>query len=72
MYICVYMYESASHGKKKKKFEKLTTSFFIDQCLLLLCFQAFDSSICKDEHLAVAFFQRAVTFYKMTRQDIHQ
>lgn len=57
--------------EKKKKFEKLTTSFFIDQCLLL-CFQAFDSSICKDEHLAVAFFQRAVTFYKMTRQDIHQ
>ncbi|TNM96131.1 hypothetical protein fugu_015792 [Takifugu bimaculatus] len=31
--------------------------------------KAFDSSICKDEHLAVAFFQRAITFYKMTRQE---
>lgn len=31
--------------------------------------QAFDCSICKDEHLAIAFFQRAVTFYKMTRQE---
>lgn len=31
--------------------------------------QAFDSSIRKDEHLAVAFFQRAITFYKMTRQE---
>ncbi|XP_029698276.1 neutrophil cytosol factor 2 isoform X1 [Takifugu rubripes] len=31
--------------------------------------KAFDSSICKDEHLAVAFFQRAITFYKMTRYE---
>lgn len=31
--------------------------------------QAFDSSIRKDEHLAVAFFQRGLTFYKMQRQD---
>ncbi|CAF98816.1 unnamed protein product, partial [Tetraodon nigroviridis] len=30
--------------------------------------KAFDSSISKDEHLAVAFFQRAITFYKMSRQ----
>ncbi|RXM28352.1 Neutrophil cytosol factor 2 [Acipenser ruthenus] len=26
--------------------------------------KAFDNSICKDEHLAVAFFQRGITFYK--------
>ncbi|KAJ0059876.1 hypothetical protein NL108_014569, partial [Boleophthalmus pectinirostris] len=30
---------------------------------------AFDSSIRKDEHLAVAFFQRGITFYKKERQD---
>uniref|UniRef100_H3CTM1 Neutrophil cytosolic factor 2 n=1 Tax=Tetraodon nigroviridis TaxID=99883 RepID=H3CTM1_TETNG len=30
--------------------------------------KAFDSSISKDEHLAVAFFQRAITFYKMSRR----
>lgn len=29
--------------------------------------KAFDSSIRKDEHLAVAFFQRGLTFYKMQR-----
>ncbi|XP_075899179.1 neutrophil cytosol factor 2 [Nelusetta ayraudi] len=29
--------------------------------------KAFDFSICKDEHLAVAFFQRGLTFYKMRR-----
>ncbi|XP_018594069.1 neutrophil cytosol factor 2 isoform X1 [Scleropages formosus] len=26
--------------------------------------KAFDKSICKDEHLAIAFFQRGITFYK--------
>ncbi|KAJ8375485.1 hypothetical protein SKAU_G00060650 [Synaphobranchus kaupii] len=26
--------------------------------------KAFDNSICKDEHLAVSFFQRGITFYK--------
>lgn len=31
--------------------------------------QAFDCSIRKDEHLAVAFFQRGMTFYKKKRQD---
>lgn len=31
--------------------------------------QAFDCSIRKDEHLAVAFFQRGMTFYKKERQD---
>ncbi|XP_061661688.1 neutrophil cytosol factor 2 [Syngnathoides biaculeatus] len=31
--------------------------------------KAFDSSICKDEHLAVAFFQRGITFYKMNRYE---
>ncbi|XP_077410213.1 neutrophil cytosol factor 2 isoform X2 [Vanacampus margaritifer] len=31
--------------------------------------KAFDSSICKDEHLAVAFFQRGITFYKMERYE---
>uniref|UniRef100_A0A3Q3WE20 SH3 domain-containing protein n=1 Tax=Mola mola TaxID=94237 RepID=A0A3Q3WE20_MOLML len=31
--------------------------------------KAFDCSIRKDEHLAVAFFQRAITFYKMNRYE---
>ncbi|KAJ0022626.1 hypothetical protein NQD34_014760 [Periophthalmus magnuspinnatus] len=31
--------------------------------------KAFDGSIRKDEHLAVAFFQRGITFYKKERQD---
>lgn len=31
--------------------------------------QALDSCIGKDEHLAVAFFQRGLTFYKKERQD---
>lgn len=31
--------------------------------------QAFDCSIRKDEHLAVAFFQRGMTFYKKKRQE---
>lgn len=30
--------------------------------------QAFDRSIGKDEHLAVAFFQRGISFYKKERQ----
>lgn len=36
---------------------------------LLNITQAFDGSIGKDGHLAVAFFQRALTFYKKERQD---
>ncbi|XP_077480715.1 neutrophil cytosol factor 2 [Stigmatopora argus] len=31
--------------------------------------KAFDGSICKDEHLAVAFFQRGITFYKKQRYE---
>uniref|UniRef100_A0A3P9NVF4 Neutrophil cytosolic factor 2 n=1 Tax=Poecilia reticulata TaxID=8081 RepID=A0A3P9NVF4_POERE len=31
--------------------------------------KAFDSSIRKDEHLAVAFFQRGITFYKQKRYE---
>eukprot|EP00064_Thunnus_orientalis_P008432 superscaffoldBa00001001_g8455 len=31
--------------------------------------KAFDCSIRKDEHLAVAFFQRGITFYKKTRYE---
>ncbi|XP_068603890.1 neutrophil cytosol factor 2 [Brachionichthys hirsutus] len=31
--------------------------------------KAFDCSIRKDEHLAVAFFQRGITFYRMERYD---
>ncbi|XP_051910811.1 neutrophil cytosol factor 2 isoform X2 [Hippocampus zosterae] len=31
--------------------------------------KAFDCSICKDEHLAVAFFQRGITFYKQNRYE---
>uniref|UniRef100_A0A3Q1AUB1 SH3 domain-containing protein n=1 Tax=Amphiprion ocellaris TaxID=80972 RepID=A0A3Q1AUB1_AMPOC len=31
--------------------------------------KAFDCSIRKDEHLAIAFFQRGITFYKKERQD---
>ncbi|XP_061613426.1 neutrophil cytosol factor 2 [Phyllopteryx taeniolatus] len=31
--------------------------------------KAFDCSICKDEHLAVAFFQRGITFYKKKRYE---
>ncbi|XP_037135700.1 neutrophil cytosol factor 2 [Syngnathus acus] len=31
--------------------------------------KAFDSSICRDEHLAVAFFQRGMTFYQKKRYD---
>uniref|UniRef100_A0A3Q3NQS6 Neutrophil cytosolic factor 2 n=1 Tax=Labrus bergylta TaxID=56723 RepID=A0A3Q3NQS6_9LABR len=31
--------------------------------------KAFDCSIRKDEHLAVAFFQRGITFYRKERQD---
>ncbi|KAL4635459.1 neutrophil cytosol factor 2 isoform X1 [Arapaima gigas] len=44
--------------------------FFNIGCLHLAADQldaaekAFDNSICKDEHLAVAFFQRGITFYK--------
>lgn len=34
-------------------------------------YQAFDCSIRKDEHLAVAFFQRGITFYKKKRQFFH-
>ncbi|MBN3278462.1 NCF2 factor, partial [Polyodon spathula] len=31
--------------------------------------KAFDNSICKDEHLAVAFFQRGITFYKKQKYE---
>ncbi|MBN3270434.1 NCF2 factor, partial [Polyodon spathula] len=31
--------------------------------------KAFDNSICKDKHLAVAFFQRGITFYKKQKYE---
>lgn len=37
------------------------------KCISVLHLQAFDGSIGKDEHLAVAFFQRGVAFYKKER-----
>lgn len=42
-------------------FSRGSDSFFVSQ--------AFDCSIRKDEHLAIAFFQRGITFYKKKRQD---
>ncbi|XP_066548076.1 neutrophil cytosol factor 2 isoform X2 [Amia ocellicauda] len=50
--------------------EKNSKIFFNIGCLHLsyedlnAAEKAFDNSICKDEHLAVAFFQRGITFYK--------
>ncbi|CDQ59365.1 unnamed protein product [Oncorhynchus mykiss] len=55
--------------------EKNSKIFFNVGCLHLInknldaAEKAFDGSIGKDGHLAVAFFQRALTFYKKERQD---
>lgn len=54
--------------------KKEEVGFYVSLCLsrkdCVFFSQAFDSSICKDEHLAVAFFQRGLTFYKMQRSKI--
>lgn len=42
-------------------------SLFMGKCVSLIHMKAFDRSIGKDEHLAAAFFQRGVTFYKKER-----
>lgn len=41
----------------------------VTEVFLFSLFQAFDCSIGKDEHLAVAFFQRGITFYRKKRQE---
>lgn len=50
---------------------EFTVSLFCrrkSQCFIFF-FQAFDCSIRRDEHLAVAFFQRGITFYRKQRQE---
>ncbi len=42
-------------------------SLFMGNFYFITHMKAFDRSIGKDEHLAVAFFQRGVTFYKKER-----
>lgn len=60
--------ESASHGERRSRVCRF--SFLLEEVTVFSnVFQAFDCSIRKDEHLAVAFFQRGITFYKMKRQD---
>uniref|UniRef100_A0A6Q2WVQ3 SH3 domain-containing protein n=1 Tax=Esox lucius TaxID=8010 RepID=A0A6Q2WVQ3_ESOLU len=55
--------------------EKNSKIFFNIGCIHLInkdldeAEKAFDGSIGKDQHLAVAFFQRGLTFYKKERQD---
>lgn len=57
----------------EKEEVKLTVSLFFERKLLcfLVVSQAFDCSIGKDEHLAVAFFQRGMTFYRKQRQVVY-
>lgn len=49
------------------KKEVKVVSLFLGNFSCIIHMKAFDRSIGKDEHLAVAFFQRGVTFYKKER-----
>lgn len=60
--------ESASHRERRSRLQHFSSPLE-EMTVFSDVFQAFDSSIRKDEHLAVAFFQRGLTFYKMQRQD---
>lgn len=42
-------------------------SLLMGEFISVIHLKAFDRSIGKDEHLAAAFFQRGVTFYKKER-----
>lgn len=60
--------ESASHRERRSRLQHFSSPPE-EMTVFSNATQAFDSSIRKDEHLAVAFFQRGLTFYKMKRQD---